>query len=231
MPAPVLLAIESSQRVGSVALSTADGAIHEAPLSTDQRHDDGLMPAVDRLVREAGLAPRDLDAVALSIGPGGFTGLRIAVSTAKMLALTVGVALVPVPSAIVAATGADVDARPLGVALASKGATFWLTRLRRDGERWRGESDDDDGRLVDVDRAPLDDLALLLADEFLPAIARERCDDAGVPVVEPRLTARACLVEGRHRLAEGRTVAAADLLPLYPREPEAKRLWALRHPS
>ncbi len=123
-----LLAIETSQHFGGVALRGLDGAIHVEPVDTELHLDDDLIAAIDRLCRRVGITSGELGAVGVSIGPGGFTGLRIAVGTAKMLAETLGVRLVAVPTAHVVAESHDGDG-PILVALAAKGDRFWATRL------------------------------------------------------------------------------------------------------
>src|SRR5436190_12445195 len=109
-------------------------------LSTKKRHDDDLLPAIDRLFARCGFTPRDLSgggAVGVSVGPGGFTGLRIAVATAKMLAETLDTKLVAVPSALVAAESIRDQTSEIIVALASKAESFWSTRLERIDYEWR----------------------------------------------------------------------------------------------
>ncbi|MFZ2543990.1 MAG: tRNA (adenosine(37)-N6)-threonylcarbamoyltransferase complex dimerization subunit type 1 TsaB, partial [Lactococcus raffinolactis] len=66
-----------------------------------------LMPAIDFLMTNAGLQPEDLDRIAVAQGPGSYTGLRIAVTTAKTLASTLNIDLVGVSS--LAAIAANVD--------------------------------------------------------------------------------------------------------------------------
>ena len=224
----VILAIETSQREGGVALRTADGAVHVEPLPLG-RGSDGLQPAIDRVVREAGLAPRDLAAVGVSVGPGGFTGLRIAVTTAKMLAMAVGSKLVAVPSALVAAEGIDDRVGEGGgamrVALASKRETFWATRLERADGHWRAAGD---AGLTDAAGATLDGVTTVVADAYLPESMRARCAETGVPITEPRFDPRACLDVAARRLEQDRTVEAHLLAPIYPRPPEAVTLWNAR---
>jgi len=94
---PLVLAIEisnpSARGDGSpgVALLTTSGEpVGAEPLGADARHDDDLMPAIDRLFTKTGRAPADIERVAVSVGPGGFTGLRVAVVTAKLLAHAAG---------------------------------------------------------------------------------------------------------------------------------------------
>jgi tRNA threonylcarbamoyladenosine biosynthesis protein TsaB len=232
----MILAIETSQREASVALRdrARGGAIHDEPLSPRKRHDDDLLPAIDRMFARANLRSADLrdGVVAVSIGPGGFTGLRIAVATAKMLAETLHVKLVAVPSAVVAAEAWQGDG-PILVALACKNDTFWLTRLERakaesGSVRWGIAGEPAIARSSDFD---FSGVRAVLADEHFPAAARSWVQDARLPVMTPVFSARACLLAGERLLAEGATIDPLNLLPLYPREPEAVSLWNARSPN
>jgi tRNA threonylcarbamoyladenosine biosynthesis protein TsaB len=219
----VTLGIETSQRAGGVALRDRAGTVHEELIPTRTRHDDELMSAVERLFAGADLPPSALEAVGVSVGPGGFTGLRIAVATAKMLALALGCRVIAVESALVVAESLapdEVATGPVLVALAAKRGTFWATRLVRDADGWSGDA----GALADAETVALDGLAALAGDEHLPDVVRERCAAAGVPVVTPRFEPRACLAVAERMDEAGRTVDPHRLLPIYPRPPEAVRL-------
>ncbi len=225
------LAIEASQRVGGVALRDLQGGVHVEMFSSKSRHDDDLMPAIDRLFRKAGLLPNDLKngVVAVSNGPGGFTGLRIAVSTAKMLAETLGVRIVAVPSAMVAA--ASLEEKHLSsvlVALASKNESAWCTRLLHAGGHWRIEGEPG---LCDAASLDLHGVQVLLGDAHLPPAFAERCKVAGMAILEPAFDPHACLVIGEHMAKAGQFTDPLRLVPLYPREPEAVTLWRQRHES
>ena len=65
----------------------------------------------------------------------------------------------------------------------------------------------------------------VLADEFMPEAAADACSELGVTTHGRRQDPLALLSIGCTRLAAGKTIEAADLLPLYPREPEAVRRW------
>ena len=104
----VILAIECSQRSGEVALCVGD-RIEVERLDPEQPQDVDFMPAIDRLVQRMGVTPGDLCVVMISIGPGGFTGLRISVAAAKMLGEVLGARLVPVPTAAVVAVAGHMD--------------------------------------------------------------------------------------------------------------------------
>lgn len=217
----IVLALELSQRDNGIALQAANGSCSVAEVATGDRDRDAVMPAIDELVRGAGLAPRDLEAIIVSVGPGGFTGLRIAVATAKALALATGAALVAVESASVAAATHGGDGTTLVVS-GAKGETFWLSKVEAGGGTWQSG-----GALADTDglRELLAGAEAVLADEFMPTCAADACSEMGVAVHERQQDPLALLAIGCARLAAGETIEAADLLPLYPREPEAVRRW------
>ena len=100
------LAIEASNPscTAGVAIGSRTGGLLgvEAVAAGDGRHDD-LMSAIDRLAKRAGVGPRDIGRVAVSIGPGGYTALRIAVAAAKMMCEALRASCVAIPTARVVA--------------------------------------------------------------------------------------------------------------------------------
>jgi tRNA threonylcarbamoyladenosine biosynthesis protein TsaB len=92
-----VLALETATIAGSVAiLDDKKGLIGEVRVDVKVAHSERLMPSVEWLLNASGLSINDIDAFAVSIGPGSFTGLRIGLSTAKGLAFSTGKPLVPV---------------------------------------------------------------------------------------------------------------------------------------
>jgi tRNA threonylcarbamoyladenosine biosynthesis protein TsaB len=81
----LVLGIDTATQTASIALVRDDAVIAAAEVMS-RTHGDVLLPAIDALVRGAGLGPRDLDAIAIGAGPGSFTGLRIGMATAKGIA-------------------------------------------------------------------------------------------------------------------------------------------------
>jgi tRNA threonylcarbamoyladenosine biosynthesis protein TsaB len=236
MASPVVLAIETSQRPpgAGVAVRVGEGAVEVELIahgSGSPRHDDDLLPAIDRLFRRVGLAPADLSggrgSVGVSVGPGGFTGLRIAVTTAKMFAEALGAAVVAVPSALVAAEHYEGDG-PLVVALASKAETFWSAHLKRSEVEgaWRVARPPG---IISAAELPIDEIAAVLADAHFPSAARARCEHAGVPVIEPVFDPAACLAVTERLLDAGERSDPLALTPSYPRPPEAVTIWERRH--
>jgi tRNA threonylcarbamoyladenosine biosynthesis protein TsaB len=209
-----------------VALGALGGECLDAEtLHEGSRHDDDLMPAIARLFERNGAKPSDLARIAVSVGPGGYTSLRIAVATAKMLAEATGAEVVAAPSYAVAAWSLPADQAPALVCLASKGESAYGVLLAEGGRE----------RLCDagaatvlglVDAASVRELRprTLVGDSFLPRAMREAAAEVGAAVIEPVLSA-AYVLEVSRGLAPVDPVALA---PIYSREPEAVTQWRKR---
>jgi len=221
-----LLAIEASQREQSVAVRDARGVIHVEPVRTGDRSEEDLLPAIDRVCARAGLAPRELHAVLLNAGPGGFTGLRIAHAAAQAMAVSIGVRVVQVGAAACARAASvlagELDAsRSAWVCLASKGEETWVA-LAEPGVAGQGAS-------MEVAAWSPGACDTLIADEHLPASWKARVAACGLHVLPLRVTAQAVIEAGRPSLAAGDSTPPEALVPAYPREAEAVRLWRQRH--
>lgn len=93
---PLLLSIETATKVCSVALHEDDRLLASQHLHIDKSHSGLLTVLINDIVRYAGYALSDLSAVAVSEGPGSYTGLRIGASTAKGLGFSLDVPVVTV---------------------------------------------------------------------------------------------------------------------------------------
>ena len=93
-----LLAIESSGLVASAAIVTEDTLLAEYTVNFKKTHSQTLLPMVEEIVNMVGIELKELDAIAVSAGPGSFTGLRIGSATAKGLGLALNKPIVPVPT-------------------------------------------------------------------------------------------------------------------------------------
>jgi len=235
----VILAIETSNpsaweagqasRPG-VALGRvgADGVVEVlgvAGLDATRPHDDELMPEIARVVEEAGLRARDVTDVAVSAGPGGYTAVRLAVTTAKLIAESTGARAVAVPSALVAAWKAGEGLRVRGVdrfavAISSKGVTTHLSMFEIQSVDVRAAGEP---RVVgaEVLEAALGGARVLVGDRFLPEGIRARAAALGVEIIAPEFDPVACL----HASVDMEAVDPVMLLPIYAREPEAVTKW------
>lgn len=93
---PIILALETATMCGSVALVAENSCLAEFSLQTGETHSRRLLAGIDRVLQETGTDWPEVDAVAVSLGPGSFTGLRIGLATAKGLAMAGGVKLIGV---------------------------------------------------------------------------------------------------------------------------------------
>lgn len=93
-----LLAIEASSLVASVAILTDDVITAEYTINHKITHSQTLLPMIDEICRRTETEPESFDAVAVSGGPGSFTGLRIGSATAKGLGQALGIPLIHVPT-------------------------------------------------------------------------------------------------------------------------------------
>lgn len=176
-------------------------------------HAEALLPMIERVVEAAGLSPSQFDAVAVSVGPGGFTGIRVGLAAARGIALAVKARLVGVSSfAAVAARMAQTRGERcprLLVALDSRRADLYVQLFAPGGA------------------APLAAPQAILPErlaEFVASVARSRV--AGAPLViagDAAATAAAALA--RHAdctiapdsAADAVSVAAAALRRLHER--------------
>jgi tRNA threonylcarbamoyladenosine biosynthesis protein TsaB len=94
----IILAADTSTKTGSVALVEDEAPIAEYTLNVSETHSARLMPTIDRVLTDCGMEIADVDALAIAIGPGSFTGLRIGLATFKGLALAAEKKLVAVPT-------------------------------------------------------------------------------------------------------------------------------------
>ena len=85
-----ILTIDTSSNCSSVALSDGTALLGECVLGEDRCHSGRLLESVSKLLAAAGFAPGQLDALAVSLGPGSFTGVRVGIATVKGLAIATG---------------------------------------------------------------------------------------------------------------------------------------------
>ena len=103
---PTILYIETATDVCSVALSKGTEIIGLREEAGGNNHAKHLLPFVDEVLKQGGCTVKDLNGVAVSIGPGSYTGLRIGVSTAKGIAYTAGIPVMAVSTLESIAQGA-----------------------------------------------------------------------------------------------------------------------------
>lgn len=99
------LSIDTSTRYASVCLSREGEVVTEYSWFSRQNHSVELLPAIEHLLKAANMIAQDLKCIVIAIGPGGFSALRVGLSTAKGLGLSLGIPLV-------ALNTLDIEANP-----------------------------------------------------------------------------------------------------------------------
>jgi tRNA threonylcarbamoyladenosine biosynthesis protein TsaB len=130
-----LLAIETATRLVGCALWDDDGPVAANLLVASQRHVEVLVPAIDELCRQAAVSVADLDGVAVDIGPGLFTGLRVGLATATTVATARNIPAVGVTSLEALAHPHRRRRGPLAAIVdARRGEVYWAL-FEGDGQR------------------------------------------------------------------------------------------------
>jgi tRNA threonylcarbamoyladenosine biosynthesis protein TsaB len=214
----MLLALDTTTEILHLALIRGERVWARRVLSGVGRgHSERLLPTLNELMGEAGAIPQELSGVAVCLGPGGFTSLRIGVATAEGLGLT------GLPTWGFSAFALRAEALRQARGQAGAAGPFWILLDGQRGEafhqRWA------DGPSEPAAKRPLDQLADLVRGEGWWA------PEAFAPKVEALLPARirladegeatlAGLVALSRRVSQG--PAEAPLVPFYLRETDAE---------
>jgi tRNA threonylcarbamoyladenosine biosynthesis protein TsaB len=131
----IVLAIDTSTPNAALALSPGGRPPRIAPLPAgtggSNRHGQGLMPALADLLAAEGLKVADLDAIAVGLGPGSYTGLRIGLTAAKSLAYAGSVPLLALDSMEAIARNAPDDAIEIVVVIDAQRGDAYVARFAR----------------------------------------------------------------------------------------------------
>jgi tRNA threonylcarbamoyladenosine biosynthesis protein TsaB len=130
---PLILAVETSGRLGSVAIAFGGRIMAETAFTGEMRHSAEIFPAICSLLKSLGRSPKQIEHIYLSVGPGSFTGLRIAVSIAKIMHLANSTKIVAVDTLDVIAANTDdytkqekADIGQIAVILDAKRGQFYI---------------------------------------------------------------------------------------------------------
>ena len=228
-----ILALETAAKAVSAAI-TEDGRILASGYQdTGLTHSRTLMPILEGLFRNTELTAADMNAIAVSAGPGSFTGVRIGVSAAKGLAFAASIPAVAVST--LAALARNVSF--------AEGLIVCAMDARR-GQIYNALFEAGDGRLTRLtpDRAvALSDLAEELRNDSRPktvlgdgaGLCFGYLTEAGIScrLAPPQLlmqNAMSVALEAEDLIQGGNLVSAQELAPVYLRPPQAERLLATK---
>lgn len=230
-----VLGIDTATMVCSIGLVNEQRSVAEMTLHTRKTHSERLLPMVQQLVADADLTPRDLSGVAVSIGPGSFTGLRIGITTAKSLAFALQIPVVGVPTLDALAAQFSYSRHLVCPVIDAQKGNVYTTLYRVEGVypqrineyrvmnmeellgylQTRGESVVLTGE-TELYAAQLGEMPEIPLLHWAPALQSM-----------PRGAVIAAL--GLRKLQQGQTEDPGVLAPLYIRRSEAEVLWEQRH--
>jgi len=222
----IVLAIElsnpsaSSSAHGAALFSCVETAcelIGSKPVPDGIRSSDAIMVLIESLCKEHAIEPGDVSKIIVSVGPGGYTALRIATTTAKVLAHTIGCLLVAVPTAYVAAVAIESSCRPALIALASKNNLAHCSVVQADGQI-------EAVGIMDSTKIEALNIRSIFADGHLPKPFAQCAQQLGIEIHPIVLDARHCFEASRGFSP----VEPMDLQPIYAREPDAITQWRER---
>lgn len=220
-PPPVLLlALETATDVCGAALHDGRRVVADAAVRLPRSHAARLVPMVEGLLAHVGAEAADLDAVAVSAGPGSYTGLRIGASTAKGLAWAAGAALVAVPSleAMARAAWPAAGFDPILAAFPSRRGEVYAARFRPAADGLVPLGEPTALTLAEAESwAPSDDEALTLVGPAAGAVAEalRRAGYGRFRVFDAEPSAIHVAALGAERLESGRTENVAAWEPYY----------------
>ena len=223
-----ILAVETSTLAGGAALLDGDRLVGEYVLNIRATHSERLMAAVDHLLHLSGWELGQLEGLAVAIGPGSFTGLRIGISAVKGLALGLGIPVAAVPTLDALAATLPFAAHPVCPVLDAKKGEVYASLYH-----WSGDAMSRDWEYLAVAPEALCDRlrgpVIFVGDavETLGGLLRARLgDNARFAPAARRQPSPGCVgALGHALLLAGQTVDASALTPLYlrPSEAELKR--------
>ncbi len=138
---PLVLAIDTATRLASVALYDGEQVRSEETWHAAANHTVTLMPSIVRMVERQQLSPQALTGLAVALGPGSFTGLRIGLAVAKGLAVALKIPLVGVPTLDIVAYPHQSQRQPICAVVQAGRGRICAGFYARSRNRWRQVGD------------------------------------------------------------------------------------------
>lgn len=133
----MLMALDTSTRTVGLALYAGGQVLSESIWASRDHHTVELAPAVAEMLKKTGKQVTELQALAVALGPGSFTGLRIGLALAKGLALARRLELVGIPTLDALAVAQPVSAATLAAVLKAGRGRLAVSWYQAEGETWQ----------------------------------------------------------------------------------------------
>jgi len=228
----LILGIDTATVQVSCAIGGHEGVLASTLSSRGKRHAESLTPAIQFACRQARIELSEISVVAVDLGPGLFTGLRVGVATAKAMAHALQVPMIGVPSLDLLAFPARFSSRLIVAAVdARRGELFYAFYrqvpggVQRLSEHCVGTADDLAGELLasGEDCLLVGDGAIRYREVF---DGLNRVDVVGAELAHP--TASSLVMLAHAQALREEFVKPWDLTPMYLRKPDAEINWSTR---
>ena len=224
-----ILAIDSSTTPASVAITEDASPIGEFTININRTHSEKLLPLVDALLDATGLSVSDMDAFAISIGPGSFTGLRIGMSAAKLMAQTTGKPLIGVKTLEALAKNVSVFNGYCCPMLDARNNTVYTALYKCANGACEEIMPADALRIDDcISKLNALDLPVIICGEYskyhdMLLAATNNVNVLFAPVHVASQRAVSCAVLAYEQYKKGQITSPEDIIPLYVRESQAEQ--------
>ena len=232
--AGMILAIETAVEKVSVALGDSRGIAAASSITSDRRHAESLTPMIQFACVHAGISTSDISAIAIDVGPGLFTGMRVGIATAEMMAWSLDIPVVPVCSLDVLAASLWHSEDTVVAALdARRGEVYWA--MYRPDPVHRSMT-----RMSEPAVASPEDMVVHVNDRAEPVwcvgtgfdryrdVAESITMASFAPSTLSMPDAQWLIDIAVQRLARDEVVSAREIEPMYLRVPDAEINWAIR---
>ncbi len=214
----LILALDTAlTRCAAGLVEAGDGTVLAAEsIAMERGHAEALMPMIARVMAAAGIALQAVDRIAVTIGPGSFTGLRVGVAAARGLALTCQCPAVGVTTLAALAEDARKNhpGRVVGAAIDARHGHVYFALYGADGEVLVAPEALD----IETAAAYARDHAAIIAGPGAPLLASAASESGGFEIVANDAPSLAAVA----RLGAAATPTLARPAPLYLRPPDAK---------
>ena len=219
----IVLGIDTSDYINALGIVKDGDTLSEVNYEATSSSIEKITENIDEVLKQAGLGLNDIDGIGVGLGPGSWTGIRIGVTVAKMLAFSLSKPLAGVPTLEVLAYNVHQEARPVFAVIdVGTGDTVYAGKYKvesdaitRNGDYYVGD--------IDALAALITEPAVITggkANEFARAITEK--SEVEVDAVEARPGGEAVASLAARRLLRGESDDVLSLTPLYLKESTAK---------